>query len=640
MGFFGRLPLTQRLIVICMGFGVLPMLLLGYFGLDALRKAESESSRIVETEAIHLADKIDRNLFERYGDVQAFGQNRIITANTGDWHKRTNNAIADAMNEYVATYGIYSLSILCDLDGRVVAVNSKDAARKKVNSDFIYDMNFAQANWFKSCVNQNFTTAMPFSAPENLKATGTYIEDVHVDDLVKRAIPGDEGLTIGFSSPVYDEQGQMIGVWTNRAMFSLVEDIVRESYAVMSTKGLSKVEISVLDQAGNMLVDHDPSLHGGENVIKRDLASVLFKLNLATQGNEPAKLAVMGETGNMVAEDSQKRTEVVSGYTHLKGAMGYPGMNWCVLIRIEKEELFAEMQAARSRIFWSIALVGLLIGVLAWVAGKAFSAPIAKSSDEMTITSEQVLSASSQLNGTAKSLADGANQQAAAIEEISSSLEEMSSMTRRNADNAHSATGLMEQTGSAVSKAGVSANEMDDAMKDIKSSSDETSKIIKTIDEIAFQTNLLALNAAVEAARAGESGKGFAVVAEEVRNLAMRSASAAKNTAALIEGTVERVKRGVVAVDGLKATLSEVTESSHKATSIVSEISSASAEQAQGIQQVNSAVTQLDQVTQQNAAAAQESASAATELRQRAEDLTANVGVLIHLVRGAGHDLE
>jgi len=171
-------------------------------------------------------------------------------------------------------------------------------------------------------------------------------------------------------------------------------------------------------------------------------------------------------------------------------------------------------------------------------------------------------------------------------------------------------------------------------MEDISKASDETQKVVKTIDEIAFQTNLLALNAAVEAARAGEAGAGFAVVAEEVRNLALRSAEAAKNTAVLIEGTVKKVKEGSELVNTTNDEFGRVEESTSKVAELIGEISSASNEQAQGIGQVNTAVTEMDKVIQQNAASAEESASASEELSAQAQQMKSMVGDLMAMVGG------
>jgi methyl-accepting chemotaxis protein len=252
----------------------------------------------------------------------------------------------------------------------------------------------------------------------------------------------------------------------------------------------------------------------------------------------------------------------------------------------------------------------------------------------LTEASDQVASAAKEVSSASQSLAEGSSQQAASVEETSSSLEEMSSMTKQNASNAGQANSLMKQANQVVNNANVSMNQLTISMQEISKASEETSKIIKTIDEIAFQTNLLALNAAVEAARAGEVGAGFAVVADEVRNLAMRAADAAKNTAALIEGTVKKVIDGTVLVKTTNDAFKEVAISTAKVGELVGEIAAASTEQSQGIEQVNIAVTEMDKVTQQNAATAEESASASEELNAQAEEMKGYVADLSAMVGG------
>ncbi|MCE5271569.1 methyl-accepting chemotaxis protein [bacterium] len=234
---------------------------------------------------------------------------------------------------------------------------------------------------------------------------------------------------------------------------------------------------------------------------------------------------------------------------------------------------------------------------------------------------EQVNAASTQISSGSQSLAQGANEQASALEEISASLEQMSSMTRQNADNAHQAKELSLDSRQSAEEGQRAMQKMVEAIDRIKASSDETAKIVKTIDEIAFQTNLLALNAAVEAARAGDAGKGFAVVAEEVRSLAQRSAEAAKNTAQMIDDSVRNAENGVNITSEVASALGKIAASASKTNELISEIASAAKEQSQGIEQVNVAVSRLDEVTQSNASNSEESASAAEELNSQSSEL-------------------
>ncbi|MBN1404069.1 MAG: hypothetical protein JW942_06345 [Opitutales bacterium] len=291
--------------------------------------------------------------------------------------------------------------------------------------------------------------------------------------------------------------------------------------------------------------------------------------------------------------------------------------------------------ATTSMLMIVVGLGGLFVGIaLAYWIASGTNKTLSEVAEALNAMAREVGSAAEQVASSSQSLAEGASEQAASIEETSSSLEEMSSMTQRNADNARNANSLAQQTRMAADRGVEDMNEMNQAMDGIKVASNEVSKIIKTIDEIAFQTNILALNAAVEAARAGEAGAGFAVVADEVRNLAQRSAKAAKETTEKIEGSITKTALGVELSGKVSSALNVIVEKAREMDSLVHEVANASHEQSQGITQLNTAVMSMDKVTQSNASSAEESASAAEELHSHAESMNEAVMSLLQLVGG------
>jgi len=331
--------------------------------------------------------------------------------------------------------------------------------------------------------------------------------------------------------------------------------------------------------------------------------------------NEVASLADAGHPDEaQVVSKSKSRPLMEANVEHLK--------RMAERVKNQGEAAHEEDAASITRLLFTVStilVIALGVGVVAWFIARSITRALQAVAAGLGEGAQQVAAASGQVSTSSQSLSQGSTEQAASLEESSASMEEMAAMTRQNAESARSAAALMTDVERQVSESNGALQAMVESMASIQDSSARVSKIIKTIDEIAFQTNILALNAAVEAARAGAAGMGFAVVADEVRNLAQRSAQAAKDTASLIEESGANAARGSEKVDQVAHAIVTITGSVTKVKSLVDEVSAASQQQTQGIDQVTQAINQMEKVTQGIAATAEESAAASEELSAQAE---------------------
>jgi methyl-accepting chemotaxis protein len=445
--------------------------------------------------------------------------------------------------------------------------------------------------------------------------------DVSERDYFKKAVAGQDAVSdpvrskvsgnivVPVCTPVHDQAGQVIGTLTT------VLDINFLTEKITALK-IGQTGYPFLANAAGLVVAHpDKAL-----ILKTDISKIPEMSNI---------FSAMSTRPSGFEAYQFKGVDKIAGFAAVKTT------NWRVGVTQNKDEFMATPHAIRNVILTisGIFLAATILAVLFFT--RSINRPINRVVGMLNAGADEVASASEQVSSASQTLAEGASQQAASIEETSSSLEEISSMTKQNADHAREANSLVTEATRTIAKANDSMGQLTTSMKEISTASEETQKIVKTIDEIAFQTNLLALNAAVEAARAGEAGAGFAVVADEVRNLALRAAEAAKNTAALIDGSVKQIQDGCELVDTTNVAFHEVAESSTKIAQLVAEINAASSEQSQGIEQINTAVGEMDKVVQQNAATAEESASAAEEMNAQAQQMKASVAELVAIVQGA-----
>ncbi len=408
--------------------------------------------------------------------------------------------------------------------------------------------------------------------------------------------------------PIYAESGNFVGI----VALVLKMDFLNEKIASLK---IGKTGYPFIVDKTGLVIAHP----------KKEF---ILELNIA--GLDGMKEFVSRMLGGKSGVDDY----IFKGVHKICGYAAVDLTNWRVAVTQDSNEFLAPAHMIRN--FILILGCAFLVVTLVVVVffSRSISKPVAGIVRELTEAAHQIATASTEVSTASQSMAEGASEQAAAIEETSSSLEEMSSMTRLNAENAVQANAMMGEVKKVVGRADESMQTLTKSMNDIAMASEETSKIIKTIDEIAFQTNLLALNAAVEAARAGEAGAGFAVVAEEVRNLAIRAAEAAKNTAGLIEDTVKKIKEGTELVNRTNKDFLDVADRSAKVADLVGEISAANTEQAEGINQVNKAVAEMDKVVQQNAANAEELASSSEQTNAQAEMMRGLIFNLNGIVSG------
>ncbi len=352
----------------------------------------------------------------------------------------------------------------------------------------------------------------------------------------------------------------------------------------------------------------EPEMRERINLIEREIADhdrQFQELQKAVTAAQAAAYATINRQMNALGEKIDQ--EVTSIQTEFLAQQNRDG-----------PRMAAELQHTQSSVIW-IGLAAVVLGTaLATIIARSITTPLRLVAESIAGGADQTSAAATQVSAASQSLAEGASEQAASLEETSASIEELTTMTQRNADSAVHAKAVSAKTRSAADHGASDMGAMRQAMDAIKASSGEITKIVRTIDEIAFQTNILALNAAVEAARAGEAGAGFAVVAEEVRALAHRSAQAARETGDKIQSAVDNSEQGVRISAQVAESLQEIVQSARGMESLIVEIATASEEQSQGITQMNTAMQQMDQVTQTNAGSAEETAAAAEELNAQA----------------------
>lgn len=403
---------------------------------------------------------------------------------------------------------------------------------------------------------------------------------------------------------------------TNELTTQQAQSVALEEVRKLKYDGQNYVWIN--DYNENMLAH--PKLQGKNESNLADKKGLKF----ITEGTELAKSKGEGLVEYSWTKPGRGESELFPKISYFKN---FPDWKWIIATGIYVDDVnISVLQTFMQILICNLIVLTIIIFIVIATIIKEIVNSMDRITKDLGTSSNQVAVASEQLEIASEKLAEGSTEQAASIQETSSTLEETASMVQQNNENTKQAAVLAKLSKQSANKSNIEMHKMTDAMEELKKSSSEISKIIKVIDEIAFQTNILSLNAAVEAARAGDAGKGFAVVAEEVRNLAIRSAQAAKDTTVIIESNIELSEQGVKIAKDVQESIAEIDEQSHKLNELLDEIAIATNEQTQGIGQINKAIAQMEIVLSSNAQTAEESSSASKSLHSQ----TINMNEIIH----------
>lgn len=595
-------------------------------------------------QASALADKIDRNLFERYGDVQAFA-----------FHPGASGGAAQAAstaNFYMQAYGLYDLAVVADRDGRIVAANTVTFEGKPIDTRALVGRSVKGEEWFEACISGR------------VRKGESYVGDVREDAMVGEVYRS-RGLAMNFAAPVFDEFGRVTRVWSNRASWDrITRQIAREHLASAKT-GKSSLNVQIVNKTGQLIEDPDEA--------------AIFKTNLAERGSAAAKAAIAGRDG-FSEEKNDKGVSQLVGYVTEKGYGPYKGNGWGVLISQES----AEASAAASELGWFIGGLGLVIALLcigiAVLLANNVSAPLVEAvrvieavgkgdlSRKVQVTGEdevarlstafncmvdrmsetirsirtqsigvgdsgtEIGGLSRQMSTTADATSTQANVVSAASEEIATTIQVLASASTEMMSSIQEISRNTAQASRIAQVAVQSALNTNRIMEKLESSSGEVGKVVQLINSIAEQTNLLALNATIEAARAGEAGKGFAVVAHEVKALAEQTARATEEIETRIGAIRSDSKGAVAAIEEVSKVIEEISHITttiaaavEEQTATTNDINRSMEEVVVGSKEISSNITQV-------ATAAGSTTEAAANAKRASEQLDKMSGELSAIV--------
>lgn len=664
------------IIVLC---GLVPLLLLAPFFTNAVDGIKKHSEVILTDKSRSLNEIIDRNLFERYGDVQAFVKNGYLF-NPKKGYLESSGNLSAAINAYMTNYGVYKAMAVVTPGGAVLAANSVDGAGKRVDASSLYRENFRGKKWFEDALKENYLkgkdgfTGTVVGEPEYLEFVG------HTD--------ASDGYVVPFAAPIKDGAGRIVGVWVNFFDFKVVDDIVSNFAA--NNADFARGHIEILDSAGVVISRFD-----SDKKSARDKA-VIGKLNIAEKGDFAASQAVIGKNGFSASDESG----LVSGYSNSQGAYGFTGLGWSAIIRVPASDYYQEINSFMSTGVVAAALGLAVLLVLGFILGGIAAKPIrqiagvvrALAQDNFSVevpyterkdeigsiaravrtfrenalkveqlNAEQeaiksrlelerkeglhnlahefennvmgivgmVSSASSQMEATAGNVAynaDDSSKRAAAVAtaatESAHNVHTVAAAAEELSASVQEITKQVARSASIAHNAVSEARQADETVQSLSAAAQKIGDVVDLINDIAEQINLLALNATIEAARAGEAGKGFAVVASEVKTLATQTANATGEITAQIAAIQSVSGNATAVIKGISSTINEMNSISSSIAAAVEEQGAATKEIARNIQHVASGTSEVTRNIEKLAVGSSETVQAASQMLQATNELS------------------
>lgn len=668
-----ELKLTSKLVLLLLVFGVLPAVsLFAVFELSKDQFAQAFRKPFQQI-AVTVGDTIDRNLFERYGDVQAFGLN-VAVRDPSNWRNPTaDNPLVEAMNGYMTGYGIYKLMLLLDTKGQVLAVNTVNPKGGNLETKAIYGATFAQASWFTKALKGKYLIgANGF--------TGTVVEQPRNVEAVAK-LYGDDGYVIPFVAPVKDANGSIIGVWANFADFGLVEEIVATFYDGLASEGKANAEVTVLDPKGRIIVDYDPKGQGWSEY-KRNL-DVIGTFNLAEKGVAAAQRAVAGETGSMDALHARKKIKQATGYANSDGAYDYPGLGWSVLVRsptdeayavIETEELIMEIAILIGAVL--IVLIGAFIGrrAIAPIRGmtetmlqlaegdKSVEVPATDRHDEIGEMAKAVLvfkenmikademaeaeraeeakrqERAQRIETLTRQFDEGVTQVlksvTGAVEQLATSSETMATNADRTKEQATTVAAAAEEATVNVQTVAAAAEQLSASISEIGQQVSRSTEMSRRAVETTTTTNTKIEGLANASQRIGEVVGLISDISEQTNLLALNATIEAARAG-------EAGKGFAVVASEVKSLASQTGQATEEIATQVSEMQNATGEAVTAIREISEAIKEIDQIASAIAAAVEEQGAATGEIARNVEEAasgTSEVSSSILMVTGGAEE--